>query len=65
MEKLSWQNFLNRLKSPNIEYFIAILAITIIIGLFGSWFLPADKDQEVGSVGNRTEVVPAPQKGGS
>lgn len=65
MEKLSYGRiFLNRLKKvQNIEYFIFILAIAIIIGLFGNWFLPADKDQEVGSVqeSDRSEV-PAPQE---
>ena len=49
MEKaFSWKKFVQRVKKiKNIEYFIFILAIAIIIGLFSNWFLPGGDAQTI------------------
>lgn len=49
MEKeTSVRMFIERIKKiKNIEYFIFILAIAIIIGLFGNWFQPKEDIQAV------------------
>ena len=47
MEKnKSLNSFFKGLKNKNIEYFIVILAIAIVIGLLSNWFQPKNKDQE-------------------
>lgn len=49
MEKETYvRMFIERIKKiKNIEYFIFILAIAIIIGLFGNWFQPKEDIQAV------------------
>ena len=52
MEKgLNLSSFFKRLKKvKNIEYFVIILAIAIIIGLLGNWFQPQNKILEIDAV---------------
>jgi stage III sporulation protein AG len=50
------KGLLMRLKKvQNIEYFIFILAIAIIIGLFSNWFQPGEEGQETGAVQEQGE----------
>ncbi|MGI6537398.1 MAG: stage III sporulation protein AG [Caldicoprobacterales bacterium] len=50
---IAFKKFFDKLKKiNNIEYFIFILAIAIIVGLFGNWFHPKQKIQETSSVAN-------------
>lgn len=61
MEKgLSLKDFFKRLKKiKNIEYFILVLAIAIVIGLFSNWFQPVNHGQEAAAVQDQANNPPA------
>jgi stage III sporulation protein AG len=60
MEKgLSLKEFFKRLKKiKNIEYFILVLAIAIVIGLFSNWFQSVNRGQETSLVQNQENSPP-------
>jgi len=60
VEKISFTNFFSKLKKiNNIEYFVFILAIAIIIGLVGNWIKLQDNsnDKEIASANVSTDNI--------
>ncbi len=57
-------SLLKRLKkTKNIEYFVIVLAIAIIIGMLNNWFQPKTKDQEAIMVNSAaSEYTPPPDQ---
>jgi stage III sporulation protein AG len=53
------KEFFKRLKKiKNIEYFILVLAIAIVIGLFSNWFQSVNRGQETSLVQNQENSPP-------
>ena len=58
-KEFSMKKFIEKVKKvKNVEYFIFILAIAIIIGLFGNWFQPKEDTQAVNGNHDPSETAP-------